>query len=113
MKHVKTFENYVGSIDEKDIFQATLSPQQKFALNIGAIQDKVADLKSKANAKPEEAAYINAQIDIEFQKLDVIKSQMQAERVKTQMAARKDQEKRMKEYQNKMKKSAPKSDKKE
>ena len=109
MKHIKTFVSFVGSIHEGDLFKQTLTPQQRFAETISGIQKKVQELKAKANDKPEESIYINAQIEVEHQKLYVIKAQMQAERIKTQMASRKEQEKRMKEYENKNKKTPPKS----
>lgn len=103
MKHIKTFESYIASVNEGGLFQSTFSPQQKFSLSVSAIQQKIQDLQSKANDKPEESMYIKAQIDVERQKLDVIKAQIQADKIKTQLANRKEQEKRMKEYEKKNK----------
>ncbi len=92
MKHIKTFESFVASVNE----EAVLTPQQKFALSISAIIQKIKDLQSKAKDKPEESIYIKAQIDVEKQKLDVIKAQVQADKIKTQLANRKELEKSLK-----------------
>lgn len=97
MKRIKTFESFVASINE----EADLSPQQKFALNISVISQKIKDLLDKAKDEPEKANYIKAQIDVEKQKLDVIKAQIQADKIKTQMANRKELEKKLKEQQKK------------
>lgn len=99
MKHIKTFESFVALINE----EVVLSPQQKFALSVSAINQKVKDLQDKAKDKPEESLYIKAQIDVERQKLDVIKAQIQADKLKTQLASRKEQENRMKEFEKKNK----------
>ena len=92
MKHIKTFESFVNSLNE----EVVLTPQQKFALSISAINQKIKDLQDKAKDKPEDSIYIKAQIDVEHQKLDVIKSQIQADKIKTQLANRKELEKRLK-----------------
>jgi len=92
MKHIKTFESFVNSLNE----EVVLTPQQKFALNISAINQKINDLQSKAKDKPEDSIYIKAQIGVEKQKLDVIKAQIQADKIKTQLANRKELEKSLK-----------------
>lgn len=99
MKHIKTFESFVASINE----EVVLTPQQRFALSINAISQKIKDLQNKAKDKPEEAIYIKAQIGVEQEKLDVIKAQIQADRIKTQMANRKELEKKLKDQQAKSK----------
>ena len=108
MKYIKTFESF---INEGDLFKTKESPAQAAATNIGAAIKKIDDLKQKMSDKPEEAIYLKAQIDIEKEKIDVLKAQIRADSAKQTLAARKEFEKKQKEYEKaKAKKPAPKKD---
>jgi hypothetical protein len=95
MKYVKTFESFMN---EGGLFKTTMSPIQSAAENISRGQAKIGELKQKMSDKPEDAIYIKAQIDVEKEKLDVLKAQINAETAKQQLASRKEFEKKQAEY---------------
>lgn len=109
MKYFPTFESFMNSLNEGDLFKTTETPQQAAATNIRNSLIKIEDLKQKMSEKPEEALYLRAQIDIEKEKIDVLKAQIRADSAKQTLAARKEFEKKQKEYEkNKAKPDKPK-----
>ena len=70
MKYVKTFESF---INEEGLFKDTFTPVQAAAENMRKTVEKINQLKQKMSEKPEDSIYIKAQIDVEKEKLDVLK----------------------------------------
>lgn len=96
MKYIQTFENF---INEGDLFKSSGSASQAAADNIRATLNKIQDLQTKISEKPEDSVYIKAQIDVEREKLDVLKAQIRAESAKETLARQKDVLKKQKEYE--------------
>lgn len=104
MKYVKTFESF---INEGGLFKDTFTPIQAAVANISNTVEKINQLKQKMNEKPEDGIYIKAQIDVEKEKLDVLRAQINAESAKQQLAQRKEFEKKQAEYAKAKAKSSP------
>ena len=104
MKYVKTFESF---INEEGLFKDTFTPVQAAAENMRKTVEKINQLKQKMSEKPEDGIYIKAQIDVEKEKLDVLKAQINAETAKQQLAQRKEFEKKQAEYAKAKAKSSP------
>ena len=101
MKYIKSFESFVN---EGAMFKPNLTPKQAAAENISRSLDKISNLKDKMSEKPEDAIYIKAQIEVEQEKIDVLRAQIRAESAKEQLSSRKEFEKKAKEFEKREKK---------
>lgn len=90
------FKTYSEFITEKST-KPKLPPEVELRNQDSLIRDKINELNQKASEKPEQRPLIMAQIEVEKEKLDMIRVKLELLRAKEEDNKRKEREKAQKE----------------